>query len=62
MWPDRVSNPGPLTYESDALPTSLRGPTNFLSLVCVCVCAWGMSMGGWVWVGKEGLRKEIFDI
>ena len=22
MWPDRVSNPGPLTYESDALPTS----------------------------------------
>ena len=26
MWPDRVSNPGPLTYESGALPTSLRGP------------------------------------
>ena len=26
MWPDRVSNPGPLTYESDALPTALRGP------------------------------------
>ena len=25
MWPDRVSNPGPLTYESDALPTALRG-------------------------------------
>ena len=21
MWPDRVSNPGPLTYESDFLPT-----------------------------------------
>ena len=20
MWPDRVSNPGPLTYESGALP------------------------------------------
>ena len=26
MWPDRVPNPGPLTYESDALPTALRGP------------------------------------
>ena len=23
MWPDRVSNPGPLTLESDALPTAL---------------------------------------
>ena len=33
MWPDRVSNPGPLALESDALPTALRGPT-----VCVCVC------------------------
>ena len=21
MWPDRVSNPGPLTFESGALPT-----------------------------------------
>ena len=27
MWPDRVSNPGPLTYESGALPITLRGPT-----------------------------------
>ena len=26
MWPERVSNPGPLTYESGALPTALRGP------------------------------------
>ena len=25
MWTDRVSNPGPLTYESGALPTALRG-------------------------------------
>ena len=23
MWPDRVSNPGPLTYDSGALPTAL---------------------------------------
>ena len=27
MLPDRVSNPGPLTYESGALPTALRSPT-----------------------------------
>ena len=25
MWPDRVLNPGPLTYESGALPTALHG-------------------------------------
>ena len=29
MWPDRVSNPGPPTYESDALPIALRGPAIF---------------------------------
>ena len=33
MWPDWVSNPGPLPLETDALPTALRGPA-----VCVCVC------------------------
>ena len=26
MLPDRVLNPGPLTYESGALPIALRGP------------------------------------
>ena len=26
MRPDRVSNPGPLSYKSGALPTTLRGP------------------------------------
>ena len=35
MWPDRVSNPGPLALESDALPTALCGPA-----VCVCVCVY----------------------
>ena len=29
MLPDRVSNPGPLTYESGALPIALRGPARF---------------------------------
>ena len=26
MLPDQVSNPGPLTYKSGALPIALRGP------------------------------------
>ena len=30
MLPDRVSNPGPLTYESGALPIALRGPAAYL--------------------------------
>ena len=34
MWPGRVSNPAPLTYESGALLTALRGP------------AWGGGGGG----------------
>ena len=34
MWPDRVSNPGPLTYESGALPTALRGPASELVPTC----------------------------
>ena len=28
MLPDRVSNPGPLTYESSALLIALRGPAS----------------------------------
>ena len=35
MLPDRVSNPGPLTYESGALPIALRGPAKFLSKMVV---------------------------
>ena len=29
MLPDRASNPGPLTYESGALPIALRGPASY---------------------------------
>ena len=53
MLPDRVSNPGPLTYESGALPIALRGPAHIISIffcisrykglfpcisVCISVC------------------------
>ena len=30
MWPDRVSNPGPLTYESGALLTAFSGPASYI--------------------------------
>ena len=30
MLPDRVSNPGSLTYESGALPIALRGPAGVI--------------------------------
>ena len=30
MFPDQVSNPGPLTYESGALSIALRGPAFYL--------------------------------
>ena len=33
MLPDHVSNPGPLTYESGALPIALLGPACLLRLV-----------------------------
>ena len=32
MLPDWVSNPGPLTYESGALPIALSGPAFTLSV------------------------------
>ena len=35
MLPDRVSNPGPLTYESGALPIALLGPATELLLMSV---------------------------
>ena len=35
MLPDRVSNPGPLTYESGALPIALRGPIILILIVFI---------------------------
>ena len=36
MLPDRVSNPGPLTYESGVLPIALRGPASRASVLILC--------------------------
>ena len=35
MLRDRVSNPGPLTYESGALPIALRGPAFVNETLCM---------------------------
>ena len=37
MLPDRVSNPGPLTYESGALPIALRGPAALAKVRVGCL-------------------------
>ena len=37
MLPDRVSNPGPLTYESGALPIALRGPALIQGMILIRV-------------------------
>ena len=52
MWPDRVSIPGPLTYESGALPTALRGPA-----VCLERCR-RKSKSSVVW-SQEGLTAPL---
>ena len=49
MLPDRVSNPGPLTYESGALPIALRGPA-YEALIFASIQ-----------VGDSGSRAPFFD-
>ena len=71
MLPDRVSNPGPLTYESGALPTGLRGPKivcksclssfttvkKILLKVPKVVCKSCLSSFTTVWKGSKGHLK-----
>ena len=40
MLPDRVSNPGPLTYESGDLPIALLGPISLFGGVGGLMGAW----------------------
>ena len=56
MLPDRVSNPGPLAYESGALPIALRGPA--------CVQAALISNRSTKYVHEEILfkKKNDFDL
>ena len=54
MLPDRVSNPGPLTYESGALPIVLLGPaiSHSLTMVLNIVIQWSS-------VFTSGLRPDF---
>ena len=56
MWPDQVSNPGPLTCESGALPTALCGPAMYIELDLAYartdVCGGGWEQGGRGWGGS----------
>ena len=45
MWPDRVSNPGPPTYESGALPIALRGPA---TVYVKSIINYWIRIDGWV--------------
>ena len=36
MWPDQVSNPGSLAYESGVLPIALRGPASRIVIKQAC--------------------------
>ena len=50
MLPDRVSNPGPLSYESGALPIALRGPAQYI--VVRDVCLWVYQLRKWWWCSE----------
>ena len=56
MLLDRVSNPGPLTYESGALPIALRGPALLFEEARVCRPDWKE------WVVLESKQADINDV
>ena len=64
MLPDRVSNPGPLTYESGALPIALCGPAPCKQAV-VCPYLWDRVCSMFGGAGKfclaHGLRQLTHD-
>ena len=52
MLPDRVSTPGPLTYESGALPIALCGPA-LVILDMACCYLWLFSLCINISIGKN---------
>ena len=55
MWPDQVSNPGLLALESDAFPTTLRGPTQKIGEAGERSCD--------PWIGSQALLiKYVFGL
>ena len=65
MLPDRVSNPGPLTYESGALPIALRGPVGILpwsGKVCNNSIDGPLGIGGLKSHRQDGSNKGLRSI
>ena len=63
MWPDRVSNPGPLTFESGPLPTALRSPAGRVKLVLQQNCIELIYTRGQVSVNKRiSVLSNYFDV
>ena len=52
MWPDHVSNSGPLAFESDALPTGLRS----LATAQVLLLLWGCRKEKQKYVAGPGIE------
>ena len=61
MWPDRVSNPGPLTYESGVLPIALRGPANSSEKLYFCLwkCTVKLQWLGHLWNHENMLETGV---
>ena len=55
MLPDWASNPGPLTYESGALPIALRGQAETTPSFSFCIPAQVPKKNNFVVLGKNSL-------
>ena len=58
MWPDRVSNLGPLTYESGALPAALCGPARSNSIIFICLLYRAQLLKEFAPIGANSVRVE----
>ena len=60
MLPDRVSNPGPLTYESGTLPIALRGPAKGVRIIQNVETKISINMHGQT--AYRWFESSLFDI
>ena len=62
MLPDRVSNPGPLTYEPGALPIALRGPAtineNWTFITSVCIKQYFLN-NFYIHIKHDGVTQQL---
>ena len=61
MLPDRVSNPGPLTYESGALPIALRGPATRSTASIATLQVWTLALSCCSKTPIESLSRLFTD-